>query len=483
MDYQRSSEMGYSPNLLILYLFSLLLFLFYIGNAYAKENDQYDLYQLDDRFRFIASESYHYFATSKISGIKKYTSVSELELAVKKYLEQDTPVLATSLLVLNLDLVKSNLDDRSILLFIYVLLENNEFNIAENLFEVIKSEGEKSIRSNVSNVFARYYFYRNQWQECLKYTENIYTDLQDNEASYAHLMTGVSLQNLKEHRKAIDSYEKIPASSKYYLYARLNIAVAYIRQGWWTDARNVIDHVLKTKKDTRNDEMINRLYLVLGYSLLQKEYFRDSREAFRNISTNSQYENRALLGIGLASANQGDYIGALNALSILKNKATLDLSVDESYLLFPFVYKKLGQQMTASTTYSEAIQYYQMRVNELDGLINKISSKSTNMIPVINDHEVVLGGNVIELDKTYPKEFLLNLYKISNIKEYLIASNNSRSKSIIKKLNKLYSEYEYAYKWIFIDMAKKRKENLNSYLNQSRYGLASLYDNDLPSDK
>ena len=478
MDYHYSSKIIYTPSHLLLYPLILLLAFFHPGNVLASEAIDINFDKLDDRFKSVSSEIYQYYSRIKINGISKVDNITELGTVAKKYIDQDDSISAVSLLILNLNLIKNNTDDRSILFFITLLLENNEWKTANDLFAIIKNEGEKSLVSNASYIFAKYYFMRNKWQECLNYTADIYGDLADTEANLARIMTGISLQNSKQHRKAIEFYEKVPAASEHYLYARLNIAVAYIRQGWWTDARNAINEALKLKTaNTSNDEMINRLYLVLGYSLLQKEYYRDSREAFRNISTNSQYENRALLGIGLASANQGDYIGALNALSILKNKNALDLSVDESYLLFPFVYKKLGQKMTASTSYNEAIQYYQARIRNLDGMIAKGNSISGIIHPINNDYEIVADNNVFEYENSYPVSFISNLNKLQSIKTSL-NKLNSKSKKIIEKTSRLHGDYNYAYVSLLKDVAKKRREYLNSYLNQSRYGLANLYDNE-----
>ena len=90
-------------------------------------------------------------------------------------------------------------------------------------------------------------------------------------------------KHLKKHRQAIENYNKVPASSEYYVYAQLNSAIANIRQGWWTDAQTTINDVIKNTHIDNSNELTNRLYLTLGYLLLQKEYFRDARNAFMKI--------------------------------------------------------------------------------------------------------------------------------------------------------------------------------------------------------
>lgn len=482
MEYQDSSKMVDLAKFLLIYSVVITLLILPVDPAVAKKVDSVDFVQLDRRTRTVLHEIYRYHSKTNKSTLTNFKSISELETAVKKYADRKDFLSSVSTILHNIDLIKANLDNRSILFFISLLLENNEWRIASELFDNIKRDGEKSLVSNVSYIFARQHFNNNEWQDCLKYTTDIYADLPENDANYARIITGVSLQNLKQHRKAIEIYEKVPEISPSYLYARLNIAVAYIRQGWWTDARNVINDVLKIENSIINhDDMIDRLYLVLGYSLLQKEYYRDSREAFRNISKNSQYEHRALLGIGLSSANQGDYIGALNVLSLLKSKTKMDLSVDESYLLFPFVYKKLNQQLTASTSYNEAIEYYQKRIDELDKLA-KTKIPALNSIHYSESNQLEIGNNIFDYDKSYPVQFLRNRAKIKQLDKTVAGWNNNNAKALLNRFNDLKRTYDDAFIHILNQHITQRKDYLSSYLNQSRYGLASLYDNNISAN-
>ena len=452
--------------------------------AAAAKPPDYD--KLNTRFDVIAADLQQQIAQSRAKSLPKSSSIQQLEIDVKRYLDKSDSDNALNLILLNLALVKSNLDDRAALFFISLLLDYNQLSIASELFGTLQRDGEKSLKSNANYLFANYYFNEKKWQKCLQLLEDGYADLPEKQANHARLIAGVSLQQLKDHRKAITIYERIPPTSEYYFYARLNIAVAYIRQGWWTDAQTAISNALKPdaiSSSEQSDELTNRLYLVLGYSLLQKEYYRDAREAFRNITTNSRYSNRALLGIALASANQDDLIGALNALSALKNQNTTDLSIDESYLLYPFIYNKLGQELTATTSYNEAIKYYQDRIANLDKPYNRTSSGLAGLKQIRDNHELVINDNLFDLSKSLPESFLNNPARISQL---LKASGHLSSLSVRKTSSNLVAldqEYKAVYKVIENQIIEKRKEYLNSYLNQSRYGLANLFDKTLPDNK
>jgi len=299
--------------------------------------------------------------------------------------------------------------------------------------------------------------------------DGIFSELPNKEADYAYLMYGTSLQHLKKHREAVKYYKNIRKNSEYYVYGLLNTALAYIRQGWWTEAHIVIKSALKDKNVIKSDEIINRLYLVLGYSLLQKDYYRDSRDSFRNISQDSRYANRALLGISLTAASQNDFIGSLNLLSILKDKTSLDLSVDESYLLIPYVYSNLKQYLTASASYNEALSYYQSRILDVVELI-----KSDEMFGLSNmtkeDGVFLIKSNIIDITENYPVSFIYNLKKIDS---WVGQIHNGKLK---KDIISLHADTRIVLNKILREALALRKEHLNSYLNQSRYGLARMYD-------
>lgn len=441
-----------------------------------------DFDQLNARFNSISSDVYLQLAQSRSKSLPKVGTIQQLEFHTRKYLDQGDTINALCLVLHNINLVRNSLDDNSAQFFITLLLDNNQLDTASSLHDIIKRDGEKSQKSNISFLFAKYYFGEHKWQEALAHVNDTYADLTENNANYARLITGVSLQHMKDHRKAIAIYDRIPDTSEYYLYARLNTAVAYIRQGWWTDAQNVIKTALQsaaTSGNQTNEEIINRLNLVLGYSLLQKEYYRDAREAFRNVKTGSQYTNRALLGIALASANQEDHIGALNALSALKDRENTDLSVDETYVLLPYMYKKLGQEMTATTSYNEAIKYYQSRLADLDKPYNKKSSGLHALQHNHDDYELVINNNIFEISRELPESFINNPGRISALQKAGSTLSTPKALKSISHLNALQQDYNAAYQKAENRIISRRKDYLNSYLNQSRFGLANLYDNSL----
>ena len=424
---------------------------------------------LDEDFKRLSSKFYKDKSRYSSSSKNTIEDIDRLVSETNRFISLNKPIDAIQLLFFNLETVKDNIDDKAVFKFIELLLNNNEWKLANSLFSELKNEGDKSLLATVQFTFAKYHAKRNEWKKVNKLLEGIFLELSPEDSAYAYLLNGSALQHLKKHRPAVVNYKKIPVTSNYYSYAQLNIAIANIRQGWWTDAQTTINDLIKLSGKDNRDEIINRLYLVLGYSLLQREYYRDSRDAFRHIGLTSRYTNRALLGIGLTATSQGDFVGGLNALTILKDKKTFDLSVDESYLLVPYVYEKLKQEMTVTASYTDAMGYYQQRIDNLENIAaNHIDFSSTSYD--MDSASLIIQNNSLEYGNQYPEAFLNNYKMLTTFINY------TDNKKITKIIHKQLAKHDKVFQRIVTDLANERKEHLKSYLNQSRYGLARLFD-------
>ena len=428
--------------------------------------------ELDKRFQNFSSEYYKALTLQrKKSKTPLIHQLSQLDRTVRQLEEKKQHREAIALIIYNLALVRDNLETPSTLYFIKLLLERNELESATNLVDSIRRNSNRVIISNVQYEFAKYHLKRKEWENALKYLDGIIADLVTDDAHYALLIKGVSLQNLKKHREAIKVYKRIPSSSKYFSHATLNSAVAYIRQDWWTDAHFAINGILQQSRSTVSNEMANRLFVMLGYSLMRKEYYRNARDAFRSVSLDSQYANQALLGLTLTAANQNDYIGALNAASILKEKADNDLPTEESYLLIPYIYNKLDQHLTASVGFEEAINHYTRRIQELEALLNTSNNLEERTSIIENNNMLRINDYVLDFSKQYPKSFLDNFRVLSDLEGYI---NNQELR---KRFDRLYSDYQAILDEIIRELLDQRITYLSSYTDQSRYGLARVYDN------
>ncbi|VAW68063.1 hypothetical protein MNBD_GAMMA09-2395 [hydrothermal vent metagenome] len=450
----------------------LSIYLLSSSTTFADTEDEKllkQIKQLETEFKTLSTEFYIQADKGNNNNLKNIDDIDQLFEETSRLTAQGKSVEAIQLLYINKNTIRDNLDHQAIFTFIALLLHNNEWNLALKLRNAIKEESDISLSATTQFIFAKYHAPRNEWAQVSKALEGTYTELSPENTVYAYLLKGSALQHLKKHRQAIKAYSKIPPDSHYYIYAQLNTAIANIRQGWWTDARTTINNLLKHTNQGNQDELTNRLYLVLGYALLQREYYRDARDTFRHIALNSRYTNRALLGIGLSATNQGDYVGGLNALSILKEKDMSDLSVEESYLLIPYVYEKLQQELTVISSYSEGMKYYQQRIKTF----NKIANQHINYTEISyrkDTNDIIIQNNILDYGKHFPRSFLSNYQKLIDF------STKNNNKVLRKKVKNLMKKHDNLLQGIIGELMQERIAYLKSYLNQSRYGLARMYD-------
>ncbi len=444
-----------------------------VHSATHEENKiKKEINNLDRLYIRLSSEIYK---TTKLKPGNTYTkikNIKSLHESISFLVEKGNHIKAIQLIQYHNKLIQKNIDDPAIFHFLELLLDHNEWNTANSLYQYIKTEGDKSLISNVKFIFSRYYFNRSNWKKTLNTLDGIYDDLSADNGHYALVMNGVALQNIRKHREALKYYNKVSSESVYYHYAKLNTAIAYIRQGWWSDAHIIISALLKAQpsSEKENKEFINRLYLVLGYSFLQQEYFREARESFRNIQKNSRYAIRGMLGIALAAASQGDNTGALNILNLLQQKDAYALPVEESYLLLPYVYEKLGQHKTAAASYSIALDYYQKRIHEINSVSTNIRITS-DALSTIKNNTFTINRNKIDLSQKHLVLFINNLKELERFKSITATTE------LQNKITSLITKHHSLLKSIVLAELKKRTGYLKSYRNQAQYGLARLYDN------
>jgi hypothetical protein len=433
---------------------------------------------LDSRFHQTSIHLYTKLARS--DAYPKADSIKALAESVDRLRSQNQQIDAVATVMRNIVLVEKNIDTTPIISICGLLLETNEWNTASELYKRLKKQGDKSLVSNVSLSMAKYHFARNEWKDTIGIVESARSDLPPEDYNHALLIQGIALQHLQKHRVALAQYGKIPKTSRYYAAARLNMAVANIRQDWWTDAHIIINDLLKDKTHASNDALTDRLYTVLGYSFLQQQYYRNSREAFRNVSLDGQYTNKALLGIALTAAYQDDYVGALNAIRILKDKKAGDLPVDEANLLQPYFYEKLQQLTTANAGYAEAILYYEKRTSSIKDAMQVSQDDINKQLLAGSSNSVTINGEVVDLGEKLPKFVFDNVRLLSLFEPHIRKMGDA---PLQREYNALCADYNMTLKNAAQSVLDEKSAHITHYMNQSRYGLARMQDNDTATPK
>ncbi|MGD8175048.1 tetratricopeptide repeat protein [Marinimicrobium sp. ARAG 43.8] len=212
---------------------------------------------------------------------------------------------------------------------------------------------------------------KGQWQAIHNTLPDLLRNYRTNDAQchYLLLIQALTWQQQGKHREAIKIYQSFRPKDSHYTEARTNLAIAYLRQGWWSDAHREIQTVLGRPL---NAEHQNRLRMMLGLSQLQQGFYRDARQTFGLIDLHSRYVGHAWRGIGLCALHTADYTGALNAFQRLK---AMDLaSLPDGPFMVAFTFDHMNQLTLARLNYEEALLHYQTRIQQLETQLTAMES-------------------------------------------------------------------------------------------------------------
>lgn len=400
-------------------------------------------------------------------------SVAALVQAVDALHAKQQHARAVALILHNLSMVERQIDAGGVPRLIEVLLGANEWKTASRLYEKLKAQGDKAAQSAASLAFAKYHFARQQWAQTQAATATIGSEVATEDFNHARLLQGLALQRLRQHRPALVQYAKIPKGSRYYTAARLNMALANIRQDWWTDAHLIIEDLLQNRGANDEAGLTDRLYTTLGYSLLRQQYYRNARETFRNVSLHGPYTNRALLGIALSAAYQDDYAGALNAVRRLKEQNARDLPVDEANLLMAYFYEKLAQPETAIAGYMHAIQHYDDRIAGIEQALAMDAVDLRRQIASHGPAGVVVAGEALDVEAKLPPAFFGNLRLLAS---YEADVRRLGDASLTREYATLDKDYNDTLAKAVRQALLEKISYLNHYKSQARFGLAAVQD-------
>lgn len=419
---------------------------------------------LDAQYQQLAGEIYLHQANSA----KKLADLESLRIECKELSSALKPATANGLILANINLFSTQPANPLVIEFVDELLSQNERQLAETIYGTIKAANATENLAYLDYIFARYYAHQNEWLQVNRLLSQIPVNLAADDTDYAYLLQGLSHQFQKKHRQSIKSYGAIARDSRYFLHARLNTALANIRQGWVTEAQSIIKKLIPISQDLEKSELTNRMYVILGYALLHEEYFRDARNAFSKVDADSRLANRALFGSALSAVSQGDLNAGLTAVMRLQQSARDDLSRDESYLLQPYIYERLGQDNRVGDSFSAAIKHYQARILELEAL--KHVPVDFAKMDLDDSGVLILQELELNFSQQYPPYLLTNRH---NLEQLATEPGNEHFSS---RISHLADQYDQHLEKIVTSLIDREIAYLDSYLNQARYGLARYYD-------
>ncbi len=153
-------------------------------------------------------------------------------------------------------------------------------------------------------------------------------------------------------------------------YAKYNIGVSLVRLGRIEDGARVLDEVGRTIGSV--DALAglrDKANLALGYAWLQAAQPDQARPSLARVRLRGPFSSKALLGVGWADAERGDYRAALSPWIELSDRNILDPAVQESLLAVPYAFSQLGAHKQAAEHYLSAIDAFNAEIGRVDSAI------------------------------------------------------------------------------------------------------------------
>lgn len=164
-----------------------------------------------------------------------------------------------------------------------------------------------------------------------------------------------------------------PGRDEWSAYARFNLGVAMVRSGRIADAERVLDEV--GRAGGRGEELSalrDKANLALGYAFLQDGRPLDAKPVLQRVRLSGPFSNKALLGVGWADAEIGDYRAALAPWVELSDRNVLDSAVQESLLAIPYAMARLDSISRAADHYLKAIDTFHEEAERIDLTIARV---------------------------------------------------------------------------------------------------------------
>jgi len=255
------------------------------------------------------------------------------------------------------------------------------------------------VRNRAWFFLGKIYFQRGYYDEADQALNAIKGTLSDKLEPERRMLMAEILLNQRRFDEAITALEALDKSKKdikknrevtdsWSMYARFNLGVALVRQGRTEEAIKLLETVGQMR--VRGEELSglrDKANLALGFTLLKLERPADAQRVLERIRLLGPLSNKALLGLGWAQSNQGQFNAALVPWLELKKRNLLDPAVQEALLAIPFAYGQLKSEGQAAAFYTTAIQMFEQETSRIDQSINSIQGGGLIATVLANEKE------------------------------------------------------------------------------------------------
>ncbi|MEW5755034.1 MAG: hypothetical protein AB1810_01910 [Pseudomonadota bacterium] len=369
---------------------------------------------------YLGQALFHLYQDQNLTGIIKLSAAREMGL-IKS--QQDEAELARAMLNLTYGLHR------------------------ETANSMVTMENKGNINKDIANVIwfyiAKIRYQRGYFTQAESALTNISGalpyELEQDLKSFMALL----LMDRKQYRPAVGVLSKITGKTTPVPYSRYNIGINYLLQRKeGVDATNkaaadeaktaaeLEDRALKyldavARYVPRNEEekaLRDRANTNLGYIHLIDKHDADlAIEYFERVRLNSSESNDALLGLGWAFYNKGDYNRALVAWNELAGRNVADTFVQEARVAVPYTLAKLEAYQEAGEKYALAMDSFKQELKAIERTIESVKKGAyfDKLLTNLSGGEKGWMGDVYSLPKTTESYYFTQMLAQHNYQESL----------------------------------------------------------------
>jgi tetratricopeptide (TPR) repeat protein len=182
----------------------------------------------------------------------------------------------------------------------------------------------------------------------------------------------------QQHDQAIEVLSKLRGDTTWAALGYFNLGTTLLRMNRNEEAEQALKRVLAISGDDPEIAALrDRANFVLGFSALRRQSALIAKNHFQQITLDSPFSNRALLGVGLAFESLRDYKQSLAAWLELIDRDPADRSVLDALVAVPYAYTQLGAHEQAVTRYKAALDIYEKELNHVEAMMGDVRSGGT----------------------------------------------------------------------------------------------------------
>jgi hypothetical protein len=271
--------------------------------------------------------------------------------------------------------LEHNAGDAELLLGGLYLSYGQHIDAAAIFEELLADNIDPDIRDRTWFFLAKIRHQRGYLSEAQAALDNLSDRLPDNLRREAQMLRAQMLIDDGRYAQAIALLQSWDGETEWASYARFNLGVALVRIGDIDAASLILDEL--GNLNPFNEELAalrDKANLALGYALLQDGQPFAAKTPLQRVRLEGPFSNKALLGVGWADAELGNYRRALVPWMELRHRDLLDSAVQESMLAIPYALSQLDSIGQAVDHYLNAIEAYYEETNRIDRAIGFIES-------------------------------------------------------------------------------------------------------------